>query len=851
MRLFEEQQYDELLEVADRTSQVYQAASHMASLGLRLFPAVPFDREQLEAAMAKYNADKAEAQAQGKRHTGKQRDYQKFGGKAPAFSDQYEKASCAQGDIDAWWKPTTGKYRGQNICLATGPQSGVMVLDLDVKLDDEGNVKEDGFKWWNEVSGQHPDIKTTRVRTGGASGRGMHIYFKYRDDIPAKSNKNKFAEGVDFRADAGHVMAPMSMCYGMYDVVDFEPVGDMPDWLFNAIFGSNQQSSNTNTPQQDNAAPSFDITPLDQVHEMLEYIDPAEHEDWWQDICFAIKSEHDNDDGYALLDAWSARDPTEYDSALNYDFWCRGSAKKENGANMATLYYFAEQCGWINPKRTSTKVDISRAVRMMNRTFAVVDPDGWMTDMIRRGKRPDRTKMPPVFVPPMTFFKTRYILTDEMNRYKHSYGKVSDVAPVQINMMTARYKVETIGQNGKVYVKSLFDIWLGSPARKSYASAGFYINDSRCPEGVLNLFPGFKVTPKEGVPQLFLKHIREITCGGDENRALWLINRLAYLVQYGDQIMPTALAITGEQGSGKTMVSDYMRKVLGELNHKEMESAESLTTRFSEELIGKFFVCADEAIFAGDPKLKNKLKSMISAQTLRDEGKGKSVRDAQNVMFLMVLSNEEEPVSIEQGDRRFTVMKTDNKYSKRSREQDPAVDKEARGYFKNLAAEMNGDGPSHLLHMLLNWEVDFELARTSLETGEKQAMAEIRVMKCDSIVAFLHNKYSLGFGIENSGDGNDTGDGWGGKSQMGTFYTEYKEWTTSSRHRNGEWKVETLPTFRKRLETDFNCYFTKPGNKSTINWPDAKTMKECLAAYIPEIMANETEEYDPSQEQDF
>lgn len=848
MRIFEEKQYEELLEVGDRAQQVYQAASHMASLGLRLFPAVPFDRESFEEALTRYNHDKAEAQAQGKRHTGRQRDYQKFGGKAPAFSDQYEKASCAQGDIDSWWKPNTGKYRGQNICLATGPQSGVMVLDLDVKLDDDGSVKEDGFLWWNEISADHPAIQTFRVRTGGASGQGMHIYFKYRDDIPAKSNKNKFAPGVDFRADAGHVMAPISACYSMYNAIDFDAVGDMPDWLFDAIFGNNEKDKPANT---DSAAPEFDITPLDQVVEMLEFIDPAEHEDWWQDVCFAIKSEHDNDDGYSVLDKWSQRDPTEYDSALNYDFWCRGSAKKENGANMATLYYFAEQCGWVNPKRTATRVDISRAVRMMNRTFGVVDPDGWMTEMIRRGKTPDRSKMPPVFVPPMTFFKTRYILTDEMNRYKHSYGKVSDVNVPQINMMTARYKVETVGQNGKVYIKSLFDVWLGSPARRSYASAGFYINDSRCPDGVLNLFPGFKVKPKEGVPQRFLEHIREITCNGDEERALWLINRLAYLVQYGDRIMPTALAITGEQGSGKTIVSDYMRKVLGELNHKEMESAESLNTRFSEELIGKFFVCADEAIFAGDPKLRNKLKSMISAQTLRDEGKGKSVRDAQNVMFLMVLSNEEEPVSIERGDRRFTVMKTNNKFSKMSREKDPAVDKEARGYFKSLAEEMDGEGPANLLHMLLNWEVDFELARTSLETTEKQNMAEIRTMKCDSVVAYLYYLYSTGFELEHSGDGNDTGEGWGGRSKTQDFHAMYAEWVGKHRHKNGEWKAEMLATFRKRLCDDFACTIIKPRNKSHIKWPDSETMRACLAKFIPEIMAGEEQEYDPNQETDF
>lgn len=853
MRIFDEDLYDELSAVEDRSVRIHKAASHMASLGIRLFPCVVFDEDLYERELAKYNEGKILAQQQGVKHTGRQRDYQQYGGKAPAFSGQYEKASCIQSDIDAWWKPYAGKYHGQNIGLATGSRSGIVVLDMDVKLNDDGSVAEDGFLWWNKVSAQHPEVRTMQVRTGGKSQRGLHMYFKFRDDIPAKSNKNKFAEGVDFRSDNGHVMAPLSQCYGTYEVIDFEPIADMPDWLFDAIFGSEPApTAKTSDAEQSD----FDVTPLDQVAEMLEYIDPADHEDWWQDICFAIKSEHDNEDGYHLLDTWSKRDPVEYDEAMNRDFWNRGRAKKENGANMATLYYFAESCGWINPKRGAIKVDVSRAVRMMNKAFAVIDPDAWVLRMIRVGKTPDRSKLPPVFVPAGTFFKTRYILNHEGKKYRHAYGKIAEVAPGQIGTLTSQYKVEIKTEKGKSMYKPVFEVWMSSPARNSYASAGFYINDSRCPEGVLNLFPGFKVTPKEGVPEMFLRHIREITCNGDETRALWLLNRLAYLVQYGDAICPTALAITGEQGSGKTIVSDYMRKVLGELNHKEMESAESLTTRFSEELIGKFFMCADEAIFAGDPKLRNKLKSMISAQTLRDEGKGTKVRDAQNVMFLMVLSNEEEPVSIEKGDRRFTVMKTNNKYSKLSREANPEVDKEARSYFKDLVNEMNGDGPSHLLHMLLNWDVDFEMARTSLSTNEKQNMAEVRVMKCDSLVAYMYHLYSTGYSVENHSDGNNTGEGWGGRTKTTTFYDAYVDWTTKSRHKNSEWKVETLVSVRNRLTNEFAAQMIKPSNKSYIKWPVAGVIHAKLATFIPNIMTSESvdeggEDYDASKENDF
>jgi Bifunctional DNA primase/polymerase, N-terminal/Family of unknown function (DUF5906)/Primase C terminal 2 (PriCT-2) len=856
MHILNDETYDDLVDIADRTEQVFQAATHLASLGLRLFPAKPFDQVKLETALAAYAQDKIDAKAEKRPQKMKQRDYQMWGGKAPAFANQYEKASYAQGEIDSWWNPTSGKYRGCNICLATGEGSGVIVLDLDVKLDNEGNVLEDGFVWFNEISAKHPAINTFKVRTGGSSGRGMHLYFRWRDDIPAKSNKNKFEAGVDFRADNGHVMAPFSKCYSMYDAIELEPVADMPDWLFNAIFNRDDKKENAKaaTTGATSEGPSFALTPLDQIVDMLDCIDPAEHEDWWQDICFAIKSEHDSDDGYSVLDQWSARDPDQYDAAMNLDFWNRGTAKKAGGANISTLYYFAEQCGWINPKRGTTKLDVTKAVRMMNRSFAIIDNDRWMTDLMKRGKTADRRTLPPTVIPPMTLFKTRYALTDD-GKVRHSYARVTEVNVAQVNMMAAGYQVEMQLPNGKIVMKDLYDVWLRNPARMSYVSAGYYIENARCPQGVINMFPGFKVRPKEGTPTMFLRHLKEIVCSGDEERALWIMNRLAYMIQFGDTIIPTALAITGDQGSGKSMLGEYVGEVLGELNYKYLHDGDALASRFSEEMVGKFLIVADEAIFSGDPKLRNKLKSLISSKTLRDEGKGKAAKEAQNVMFLIALSNEEEPIAVERGDRRWTVMKTDNKFSKINRDADKEVDKEARQYFKQLAAEMRGEGPANLLHMLLNWDVDIEMARSALATKEKAAMADTRMMRCDSLVAYLYFRMVDGFEQEVVDDGNESGEGYGGRSRMGTFYTEYTDWVSKNRQRNSEWRADSIQVFRSRMLGEFGCSIIKPKNKSTLVWPTYEEMRNHLRVHIPDLIdiieAEISAEYNAEQETEF
>ncbi len=838
MQIFTEELVDDLDMVVDNATRVHLAAQHMATLGLRLFPARPFNQEKLESSLAEFIKDRDDAKAEKRKAVYGQRHFQQHTGKMPVFDrDQYTRATAEAATIDKWWNPVDGKYRGHNICLATGEQSGVIVVDLDVKIDEKGN-KEDGFLWWNEITAHRPEIKTFRVRTGGKTGAGMHIYFKWRPD--AASNRNGLADGVDFRTNNGHVMAPFSRCYNEYEVIDDSPVADMPDWLFEEMFGARDKSKPARDfDDQKSEGSSFGATPLDQIEEMLSFIDPIEHEEWWSDICFAIKSEHDTDEGFEVLDQWSALDPSEHDRNRNLDYWQRGKSKKQGGVQISTLYYYAEQCGWVNPKKGVTYLDVSRAVRIMNRTFAIIDPDRYMVGLARMGRSFDHSRLPPGYVPSMTMFKTKHVLTDAATPMVHAYGKVAEVMPGQIDMMTSGFKVMQELPGNKVKVSSMRDVWMASAARKSYASIGYYVNEQRTPAGVLNLFPGFAVSPKNGHPTKFVEHITKIICSGDEEKASWIFNRLAYMVQYGDQVMPTSLVITGAQGAGKSIIGDYLKAMLGTLNYKYLHDAEALKTRFSEELVGKFMIVADEAIFSGDPVLRNKLKSMIAAEVLREEGKGKAAKDAQNVMFLLVFSNEDEPVGIEPGDRRFTVLKPDDMYSFKRTQESAEVRKMASKYFSELVKEMEGDGPANLLHMLMNWDVDKMQARTPLATQEKQNMAETRLLKCDSLLAYFYFLYTMGYTDENDKDEpNPNGEHWGGRIRTGTFYENYCTWSREqkSHHRNSEWKAEPTNRFTARICEEFACGIVKPSGRSTVILPDEALIKNILMQKLPEVM---------------
>lgn len=94
--------------------------------------------------------------------------------------------------IDAWWTATPDA----NIGLATGPDSGVDVVDIDGELGQRSRVRN-----WEMFEALDVIGKVITPRPGG-----MHLY------VPAtgKGNKAGIIDGVDYRGAGGYVVAPPS-----------------------------------------------------------------------------------------------------------------------------------------------------------------------------------------------------------------------------------------------------------------------------------------------------------------------------------------------------------------------------------------------------------------------------------------------------------------------------------------------------------------------------------------------------------------------------------------------------------------------------------------------------------------
>ena len=114
------------------------------------------------------------------------------GGKEPATEHGVKDFTTDPVQIAQWWASVP-----YNIGIATGPESGIFVVDVDPR---------NGGEW-------RPSIETYAVSTGGD---GFHHYFNWPEG--AAKLRPKLQPGVDIKGAGGYVVAPPSVTTGSYEV---------------------------------------------------------------------------------------------------------------------------------------------------------------------------------------------------------------------------------------------------------------------------------------------------------------------------------------------------------------------------------------------------------------------------------------------------------------------------------------------------------------------------------------------------------------------------------------------------------------------------------------------------------
>ena len=257
-------------------------------------------------------------------------------------------------------------------------------------------------------------------------------------------------------------------------------------------------------------------------------------------------------------------------------------------------------------------------------------------------------------------------------------------------------------KDGAVVTMPVGKWWLLHPKRRQFDTIVFLPGQEVT--GAYNLWKGFACEARPGECGLYLDHLRNNVCSGDDKLFLYLIGWMARLVQHPDTPGSVAIVLRGGRGVGKSFMAKELGKLFGR-HFLQISNGNHLTGNFNSHLRDVVLLFADEAFFAGDKKHEGILKTLITEETITIEAKGVDAEAAPNYVHLIMASNEDHVVPAGGDERRFLVLDVGKEQQQQST------------YFRQISEQMEAGGREALLHHLMTYDLTGYEVRDVPQTG--------------------------------------------------------------------------------------------------------------------------------------
>jgi hypothetical protein len=173
------------------------------------------------------------------------------------------------------------------------------------------------------------------------------------------------------------------------------------------------------------------------------------------------------------------------------------------------------------------------------------------------------------------------------------------------------------------------------------------------------MWRGFTSDPAEvdGSDWPHIRHyLHQIICAGDTSLNEFVLDWLAQAIQTPWEKPGTALILGGRQGAGKTTITNLLRAIFDARHVVSVSRPDDIVGRFNDVIADALFVVCDEATFAGDKSVANRLKALVTDPTLVVERKNVPSYTAPSFHRFISTSNEAHAVHAESDQRRYVVL---------------------------------------------------------------------------------------------------------------------------------------------------------------------------------------------------
>lgn len=279
-------------------------------------------------------------------------------------------------------------------------------------------------------------------------------------------------------------------------------------------------------------------------------------------------------------------------------------------------------------------------------------------------------------------------------------------------------KIVKVGQAVRLLARG--DRWDDVKSHPAWIKRGAYYLDQvgfdpgGTDDGVLlNTWQGWPRQPKEGKCERLLGQLRYL-CGEDNGDEVywWLLRWLAYPLQHPGAKMASAVIMHGPQGTGKSTFFQAYAKIYGD--YATILNQRGLEDKFNSDWAdNKLFILAEEVVTRAEMwHIKNELKELVTGDWIRINPKNVAAYKQRNHINGCFLSNEGQPLPLENDDRRHLVVWT-------------PPERES-SFYDAVFAEIDAGGVEALYHYLLNLDLaDFHPKKRPPHTTAKAELIEV------------------------------------------------------------------------------------------------------------------------------
>ena len=167
----------------------------------------------------------------------------------------------------------------------------------------------------------------------------------------------------------------------------------------------------------------------------------------------------------------------------------------------------------------------------------------------------------------------------------------------------------------------------------------------------LNLWAEPPIRPQKGDWSLVKSHIYTIICDSDVKKYDYLIGFLAHMLQCPKEKPGVMIVLRSGQGTGKGALFQVIQRIW-QATTLFASQIDSVTGQFNSALERSYVVLLDEALFSGDRKAQDQMKSLITEPICRVEAKYQPSRQVASIHRFFATTNHEQFGSTTSDDRR-------------------------------------------------------------------------------------------------------------------------------------------------------------------------------------------------------